>query len=428
VGEGFCLLSLSASCGGDLMRAESLNHSCILSDRPIGFRQDASCGLYLHIPFCVHKCAYCDFASYASDGALYAPYLAALRQEMRARSCAGEITARTLYVGGGTPTVLPAPDLGALVQDAWCVFSLPDDAEVTVESNPGTVDKAYLASMLQAGVNRLSLGVQSLNDRLLRLLGRVHTAQEAIEGVRDARAAGFENLNLDLMLGLPRQSLVDWQESVWRALDWAPEHLSLYALTVEDGTPLAERIQCGALPAPDDDLAADMYEWAEETLAKAGYVHYEISNWARPGFACRHNLIYWRNEPYLGLGAAAHSWASGRRRSNVRHPADYVEAIRDGRAPVAEVETIDPSLEKAETMMMGLRLLQEGVSFDRFERRFGVSMLGIYGAEIAGAVDDGLLECTADRVRLTRRGALLGNRVFLRFVGEERSAGRAIEK
>lgn len=376
-------------------------------------------GLYIHIPFCKRKCAYCDFASYAGHGSLYTPYLAALRQEMLARSCIGKVTARTLYVGGGTPTVLSAPDLATLVRDARRVFSLPADAEVTVEANPGTVDEAYLCRLRRAGVNRLSLGVQSLDDRLLGLLGRIHTAQEAIAAVRDARAAGFQNLNLDLMLGLPRQTLADWQECVWGALVLMPEHLSLYVLAVEEDTPLAERIKGGALPAPDDDLAAEMYEWAEETLAGAGYVHYEISNWARPGLACRHNLIYWRNESYLGLGAAAHSWSCGKRRSNVCHPADYIEAVQDGRAPVAEAEIIDPSLEMAETMMMGLRLLQEGVSFDRFERRFGVEMLEVYGAEIAGAVGDGLLERTADRVCLTRRGALLGNRVFVRFVEEK---------
>jgi oxygen-independent coproporphyrinogen-3 oxidase len=404
------------------MRAELSNRPCKLSDQPTCFREGVSYGLYLHIPFCVRKCAYCDFASYAGLGSLYVPYLAAVHQEALARSCVDKVTARTLYVGGGTPTVLSAPDLAALVQDALRVFSLPADAEVTVEANPGTVDQAYLACMRQAGVNRLSLGVQSLDDRLLGLLGRIHTAQEALAAMRDARAAGFENVNLDLMLGLPQQTVADWQEGVWRALALMPEHLSLYALTVEEGTPLAERIGGGALPAPDDDVAAEMYEWAAEALAGAGYVHYEISNWARPGLACRHNLIYWRNEPYLGLGAAAHSWSCGERRSNVCHPADYIEAVQGDRAPVAESETIDPSLEMAETMMMGLRLLEEGVSFDRFERRFGVSMMEVYGAEIAGAVGDGLLERTADRVRLTGRGALLGNRVFVRFV-EEKGSG-----
>jgi len=417
---------LPESYGGNLMQAESSNRSCTLSDQPVSFREGVSHGLYLHIPFCVRKCAYCDFASYAGLGSLYAPYLAALRQEMLARSCAGKATARTLYVGGGTPTALSAPDLAALVRDARHVFSLPAGAEVTVEANPGTVAEAYLCRLRQAGVNRLSLGVQTLDDRLLGLLGRIHTAQEAMAAVRDARAAGFQNLNLDLMLGLPQQTVAGWQECVWRALALMPEHLSLYALTVEEGTPLAKRIKGGALPAPDDDLAAEMYEWAEETLAGAGYVHYEISNWARPGLACWHNLIYWRNEPYVGLGAAAHSWSCGERRSNVCHPADYVEAVEDDRAPVAEVETIDLSLEMAETMMMGLRLLQEGVSFERFERRFGVSMMKVYGAEIAAAVGDGLLERTADRVRLTQRGALLGNRVFVRFVEEEGSGEQEI--
>jgi oxygen-independent coproporphyrinogen-3 oxidase len=305
--------------------------------------------------------------------------------------------------------------------------------------------------------------VQSYDDRLLALLGRIHSAEEAQAAVRDARAAGFENLNLDLMMGLPQQRLGDWQKTVQRALDLAPQHLSLYALTLEEDTPLAAQIDRGALPAPDDDLAAEMYEWAREALAQAGYDHYEISNWAQTGYACQHNLIYWRNEPYLGLGAGAHSWFGGQRQANLREPQAYIRALRDQsmpetqrlhtrhrntattvspgspscrrgsvvdpaavRFPVAEVERIDRALEMSETMMMGLRLLDEGVSYARFERRFGLPLEEAYGPQIAAAVEEGLLERasergserTADRVRLTRRGALLGNRVFVRFVGE----------
>jgi oxygen-independent coproporphyrinogen-3 oxidase len=330
--------------------------------------------------------------------------------------------------------VLPAPDLASLVERARRAFALPDDAEITVEANPGTVDAAGLRRLRRAGVNRLSLGVQSYDDRLLAILARIHTAADADAAVRDARAAGFENLNLDLMMGLPQQSLGDWQATLQRALVQAPQHLSLYVLAVEEGTSLAARIERGALPAPDDDLAAEMYEWAQEALARAGYDHYEISNWACTGYACRHNLIYWRNKPYLGLGAGAHSWLGGRRWSNLRDPEGYIQALvpqslqgdqsllGDPGLPVVEVETIDRALEMSETMMMGLRLLDEGVSYARFEQRFGVPMEQVYGDEIAAAVEEGLLERVpergADRVRLTGRGALLGNRVFVRFVGE----------
>ncbi|MBL7200803.1 MAG: radical SAM family heme chaperone HemW [Anaerolineae bacterium] len=390
-------------------------------------------GLYVHIPFCRAKCAYCDFNSYAGREALYTSYLAALRQETilvqgllaegeGARAAADRAPfprAATLYVGGGTPTALPASDLAALVVEAREAFSLSDDAEVTVEANPGTVDRGGLRALLGSGVNRLSLGVQSFDDRLLRLLGRIHTAREARTAANDARQAGFENLSLDLMLGLPRQTMESWQESVWRALELGPGHLSLYALAVEEGTPLAARIEAGHLPPPDDDLAADMYEWAEDTLARAGYVHYEISNWALPGHACRHNLTYWRNEPYLGLGAGAHSWWNGRRWANHPAPEAYVASLQAGRPPEAEGEAIDRRLELGETMMMGLRLLEEGVSFARFQRRFGVPMDDVYAAETADLVERGLLERTTDRVRLTRRGHLLGNQVFVRFLGSD---------
>jgi oxygen-independent coproporphyrinogen-3 oxidase len=402
-------------------------------------------GLYVHIPFCRKKCAYCDFCSFAGRESLHEPYLAALEREILA--CAPGIHGRTLYVGGGTPTALPATALARLIKKVRHSFSLSPGTEVTVEANPGTIDGASLKRLRQAGVNRLSLGVQSLNDRLLRLLGRIHSAVEAERAVRDARAAGYNNLSLDLMLGLPQQSLADWQESLERVLAWQPEHLSLYALTVEPGTPLAAQIEGGALDAPDEDLAADMYEWAEERLEGAGYLHYEISNGARPGCESQHNLIYWRNEPYLGLGAGAHSWYAGRRWANVEDPAAYIARLSDSQradpafsssppwsirgglrgGAAVEIQEIDRRTAMSETMMMGLRLLQEGVSDARFRQRFGVSLEDVYHAEIEAAIAEGLLERGASSgatgegvngVRLTRRGHLLGNRVFVRFVGD----------
>jgi oxygen-independent coproporphyrinogen-3 oxidase len=230
----------------------------------------------------------------------------------------------------------------------------------------------------------------------------------------------MEDVSLDLIYGLPRQTLSGWQEDVRAALALAPTHLSLYALTVEAGTPLASWIDAGALPAPDEDLAAEMYEWAEASLAAAGFHHYEISNWALPGRASRHNLGYWRNEPYLGLGAGAHSWWDGLRRANWSDPQAYLEAVREGREPVGEQETIGRALEMGETMMMGLRLIEEGVSLARFEARFGLSLEAVYGAEIADLVERGLLERArtgaTERLRLTERGRLLGNQVFAAFL------------
>jgi len=372
-------------------------------------------GLYIHVPFCQAKCAYCDFASYAGGEALFAPYLDAVRHEMRRRQ-ARLPHACTLYVGGGTPTVLPVHDLAALVETARRTFGLDADAEITIEANPGTVDAASLRQLREAGVCRLSLGVQSFDDEMLHTLGRIHTAGDARQAVYDARGAGFDNLSLDLIFGLPGQTMGQWQESVRQALALSPEHLSLYALTVEDDTPFAASIEGGELPAPDEDMAADMYTWAEAALAEAGLIHYEISNWALPGYACQHNLVYWRNEPYVGLGAAAHSWYGGTRRANVRLPRDYISALEKGQDPVAEEEEIDRALEMGETMMMGLRLLAEGVSFARFVGRFGVSMDDVYGSQIEGLVSRGLLEQMPDRIRLSQRGHLLGNQVFAEFL------------
>ncbi|MBN1582000.1 MAG: radical SAM family heme chaperone HemW [Anaerolineae bacterium] len=382
----------------------------------------SAAGFYIHVPFCRAKCVYCDFNSYANCQPLFTPYLEAVHKEM-ARiaplvSNSPLPKKRTLYIGGGTPTILPARELAELVRQARYTFDLPADAEITVEANPGTINATSLRTLYAAGVSRLSIGIQSFDDELLHALGRIHTAQEAIQAVQDARTAGLENLNLDLMFGLPGQTLDTWQKSIQQAVKLLPQHLSLYALTIEHGTPLANRVTLGEILPPDDDLAADMYEWAEEYLEQIGYIHYEISNWALPGHECQHNLVYWHNDPYFGLGAGAHSWSNGERWANLDTPGDYIAAIEEGRLPVKEREAIDLDLEMGETMMMGLRLLQEGVSRSRFETRFGTPIERPYAAEIPELVAQGLIEFTYDRIRLTKRGHLLGNQVFAQFLSD----------
>jgi len=399
-------------------------------------------GIYVHIPFCRAKCAYCDFASFAGLEAYQAPYLAALLCEIEG-AAPGWVTVGfdTLFVGGGTPTVMPADGLVRLLLACRQCLVLAAAAEVSIEANPGTVSPADLSTLRRAGYNRLSLGVQSLLQEELALLGRVHDVAEALDAYHWARQAGFANVNLDLIYGLPRQSVAKWRESLLRALELTPEHLSLYALSVEEGTPLQARIARGELPAPDDDAAADMYELAEELLERAGYVHYEISNWARrdadaparsgarqphagrasdfPALACRHNLKYWRNLPYLGLGSAAYSYDGRRRWGNVASPQDYIARVGAGRDPVAEEECLNRDQHMDETMMLGLRLV-EGVRHADFFRRFGVRLGDVYDAEIAGLVHDGLLEADGRGVRLTPRGRLLGNRAFAAFLRTER--------
>jgi oxygen-independent coproporphyrinogen III oxidase len=375
---------------------------------------DPSAGLYVHIPFCRAKCAYCDFNSFAGLEPLYSQYVRAVAREMETVAPA---TLRSVYLGGGTPTVLPLSDLAQILEAVQGGRSLAPAAEVSIEANPGTVDAASLSGLVALGVNRLSLGIQSFDDAELRLLGRIHTAAEALEAFRTARDAGFRNISLDLIFGLPGQSLASWRASLHRALDLAPEHLSLYALSVEPRTPLAGGIERGELPSPDPDLAADMYELAEEACAAAGYFHYEISNWARQGdLRCEHNLVYWRNEDYIGLGAGAHSWARGQRWANVASPPEYTALLSRGASPVASEEAIPPELEMGETMMMGLRLVDEGVTFEGFRRRFGADLRQWYAVEIEELDRLGLLEIGDGRVRLSPRGRLLANQVFYRFL------------
>ncbi len=369
--------------------------------------------LYLHIPFCRARCVYCGFNTYAGLEGLIPAYAEALCREVGA---APPARGRTVYFGGGTPSLLPSEILERLLAVLRSRFALPEDAEVTLEANPGTVGPGYLRRVRELGVNRLSLGGQSARLEELRLLGRLHTWEEAVEAVRAARRAGFDNVNLDLIYGLPGQTMGHWQESVEAALHLEPDHLSLYALTLEEGTPLALRVARGDLLAPDEDLAAEMYEWARERLRQAGYVHYELSNWARSeARRCRHNLAYWYNEPYLGFGAGAASWWAGRRWTNVRHPEAYIRRIGDGLSVVDEAEEIPRALEMGETMMMGLRLV-EGVADERFRARFGVGLEEAFGEELRRLRRAGLLDWDGRVARLTPRGYLLGNQVFQAFL------------
>ena len=379
-------------------------------------------GLYLHIPFCKAKCAYCDFASVPGRPEWFAPYTDALCAEIAGAPARfpdippDQLPPRTAYIGGGTPSILPIPLLERILRALQEAFPLPADAEISMEANPGTVEPDSLRRLRILGINRLSLGVQSFRDAELRLLGRVHDAEQARQAIRWARQAGFDNLNLDLIFGLPGQSLEEWKQSLEEALAFAPQHISLYALSVEEGTPLAKMINEGKLPAPDDDRTADMYLWAEERLEAAGYLHYEISNWALPGYMCRHNLGTWRNEPYLGFGSAAHSHLGRRRWWNVRDPQAYIQRLQAGLSPMEGEETLTEELDMAETMILGLRLVEEGVEVERFRRRYGRTPAEAYPEILARLSAQGLIEILPQRVRLTRRGRLLGNQVFARFL------------
>ncbi|MEX2162377.1 MAG: radical SAM family heme chaperone HemW [Anaerolineales bacterium] len=389
--------------------------------------------LYLHVPFCIHRCGYCDFNTYAGLEALMPAYVDALTREARLlAAAAGErLTVHTVFFGGGTPSLLPVDAIRSMLEAIRTAYDLIEDAEICLEANPGTVSLDKLAGLRQAGINRLSFGVQSASPEELRLLERQHDFSDVLMAVMWARQAGFQNLNLDWIFGLPGQSLASWARNLDLAIGLAPQHLSLYALSVEHGTPFMDLSSRGLLPDLDPDLAADMYELAEAKLKAAGFIQYEISNWAQPGedsrpLACRHNLQYWRNLPYAGLGAGAHGFLAGQRTANVLAPAAYIKRLTGGkqsafpRTPATvSGEPIDRVREMGETMMMGLRLVEEGVSRDDFSKRFGVSIEEVYGEHISNLSALGLLEqLNADRnlIRLTQRGKLLGNRVFREFV------------
>jgi oxygen-independent coproporphyrinogen-3 oxidase len=369
----------------------------------------------LHIPFCRRRCSYCDFNTYTGLENLFAPYTSELAEEVR-RAGQGERVA-TIFFGGGTPSILPAALMEDLLGACRDAFTVDTDAEISLEANPGTLDAAQLAELRKLGINRLSLGVQSAHPQELTLLGRLHTFDQARQAILMARAAGFENLSLDLIYGLPGQSLEDW-EATLKAVLTPPkylDHLSAYCLTIEEGTPLAAWIDSGQVPAPEPDLAAEMYELAETALDQAGFIHYEISNWARPGRECRHNLVYWRDGEYLGFGAGAHSHRDGRRWWNVLTPADYIGRIRAGESPQADAEEISPDQAMGEMMMMGLRL-SEGVSAAAFWQRFERKLDEVYARELEELVAQKLVQWDGECVRLTARGRLLGNQVFARFL------------
>jgi oxygen-independent coproporphyrinogen-3 oxidase len=394
-------------------------------------------GLYLHIPWCARRCIYCDFNTYLDeDGELKKRYHAALLKEISEVGAAlGRPSLDTIFIGGGTPTTLAPAQLVELVQAVQSAFALRPAAEVTVEANPGTVSTAYLREIWQGGINRLSLGVQSLQDDELRFLSRLHNAAAARRAVEQARQAGFDNLNLDLMFNLPGQSPARWRHNLTQAIELAPEHFSLYSLIVEPGTPLHRQVNQGQVPEPDDEVAAEMYAAAIELLRAAGYAHYEISNWARAGgepawesprLAAAHNLIYWRNQPYLGLGAGAFGTFQGQRWTNVKRPQRYVERVERGQGlglarAEESLERIDRTTAMQEHMLLGLRLVREGVSLATFEARFGLSLTEAYPQAVSAGLERGLTKWVESpdgrHLRLTHAGRFLANQAIIEFIG-----------
>jgi oxygen-independent coproporphyrinogen III oxidase len=385
--------------------------------------------LYFHIPFCKHRCSYCDFNTYAGQEKQIPKYVEALCCEAAsvARSAGERLPVHTIFFGGGTPSLLSIEQIEVILSAAAAHFNLQTDLEITLEANPGTVSLPYLQGLRQVGINRLSFGMQSADPDDLELLDRRHLQDDVGQAVEWSRQAGFDNLSLDLIYGLPDQDLPRWQNTLSAALSLHPEHISLYALTIESGTLLFRRSERGELPLPDDDVAAEMYELASELLANKGYQQYEISNWARRGLdgkvmVCEHNMQYWRNRPYLGFGAGAHGFANGQRTANVNGIRAFVKrCLEEAGGPfplgpaAVDIVPVNRYAEMQETMMVGLRLIEEGVSPVAFKDRFGIKLEDVFGKEITHLVEGGMLE-GGDPIRLTKRARLLGNQVFRQFV------------
>jgi len=377
--------------------------------------------LYVHIPFCHTRCHYCDFNTYAGMLPLREPYIRALLTEI---GMAGALTklsggkprrSRTIFFGGGTPSLLSVSQVSRILDACYDNFAVDEDAEITLEANPGTLSREQLVGLRAAGVNRLSMGAQSFDAELLKTLGRIHSPKDITQAVRDAQAAGFTSINVDFMFGLPGQTMRHWRETIERALDLHIEHLSLYSLIIEEGTPFYTWTHEGRITPGDEDLCADMYEYADERLHAAGYVNYEISNWSLPGFQSRHNLTYWHNLPYIGMGAGAYSSFGGRRFSNVREPAEYIRMLKAQQWPEVESETVDKAQAMSETAFLALRTAQ-GLHLPTFEQRFALPFAQFAGDRLHMVEEAGLLERETEWLRLSKRGRLLGNEVFLRLL------------
>ena len=396
--------------------------------------QTSALSLYLHIPYCEAQCIYCDFNTYVGREGQFTAYVDALCREIAEAPAQLAALAsqnpnlqstisnqqsrpvRTIFFGGGTPTVLEAAQLATILDTVRATYNVAADAEISTEANPGTVTEAMLRQLRAVGFNRLSMGAQSLDDAMLVTLGRHHNAREIGEAVQMARAAGFDNLSLDFIFGLPGQTQQHWQQDLEGAIALDVPHLSVYSLIVEQGTPLARFIKQGRMAVPDDDAAGAMYDWTRQRLAAAGYGQYEISNWAKsPAYECEHNKAYWRNADWLAFGPGAHGHLAGMRYHHILAPTTYIKRINAGQSTIKQ-ETLDLRGQAGETMMLGLRMLHEGIDIARFRDRYGELPEHFFASELDWLANNGLIERDTARIILTERAVPVANEVFVKFV------------
>jgi len=359
-------------------------------------------GLYVHVPFCLTRCGYCDFNAYEGLDGLKPRYLAGLIAEAALTAPAWiDESIDSVFLGGGTPTTMTPGQLGLLLAALDSSFTIDRGAEITIEANPDTVDGPTLEALRAEGVDRLSMGAQSFDRAVLDALERIHQPEAVVRAFAAARGSGFDNVNLDLIYGAHGETLASWEATLQETVALAPEHVSAYALTIEPATPLGRAVAAGRVPGPDPDLQADMFLAACRILGDAGYRHYEVSNWARPGFECRHNLGYWERRPYLGLGAGAHSYREDRRWWNTRPPVEYLERVERGEVPVGGEERLEPSDAYLEEVFLRLRTLE------------GIPAAWVDDGAAAPLLTSGLLEERADALVPTERGMLLLNELVI---------------
>lgn len=373
-------------------------------------------GVYIHIPFCVKKCNYCDFPSYPGLEGIFHDYANAVRTEMeRLAQEYGKLCADTVFIGGGTPSLLPVQDLSLILNGLYQSFSISKDAEITLEANPGTISREKAKSWKDLGINRISIGLQAAQDHLLQAMGRIHTLEMFLESIQFVKEYGFNSINADIIFGLPGQTMADWMETVNLVLQAGVNHISAYSLQIEEGTVWYKLYEEGKLPVVDEDLEREMYHWAVERLKNAGFRHYEVSNFARPGFESRHNLKYWTGRPYVGIGAAAHSFIRNTRVANTGNPVEYIQKIGENVSPRTSREFITPEGELSERFFLGLRLI-EGVSLAGLKVEFGQQAVDRYSDTIRKLESKGLVTVTDDMLRLTARGLDYANQVWMEFL------------
>lgn len=374
-------------------------------------------GLYLHFPFCKSKCPYCDFNSYPlKEDSQILDYLSALSREITTYSQKFKNSSiKTIYFGGGTPTILSGIQIYNLLEFCKEKFTIDQNAEITIEANPGTLDSEKIKLLLASGINRLSLGAQSFSDRFLKILGRIHNTQKIIDSFILAREAGFRNINLDIMFSLPGQTTDDFQTTLKKAILLDPDHLSLYNLTINPGTKYFESHQSNNLKLPSEDEEFEMYNWAIKFLKKNHFEHYEIANFAHAQKRSMHNQIYWQNQPYLGIGAGAYSFIRGYRYMNFKDPIKYIKEITNNNLPVDQGEKLSLRNRMIETIILGLRT-KDGVSFKAYKSRFGVNLDDIFSKQMDKLVNLGLLKKDHSKIKLTGKGIFLANAAFREFI------------